>query len=76
MTSNITLDGLTIRELELLLASTIDQRQTAVAKWSSAVASEAPLSTTLPWAGAVNAAENRIDCINAELGRRRRGTAV
>lgn len=70
------LDELSIRELELLLASARDQYNTAAANWRKVASSDAPLSDTLPWAGAVNAAERRFERVRKELARRQQGAAA
>lgn len=64
------LERLAVGQLKALRVSVIDQLQTATALWRRAATTNAPLSDTLKWAGSINAAERRIDKINAELGRR------
>lgn len=75
-TDNTALDTLSVRELELIRTSAIDQAQTAQAGWHQTIASNQPLESTLAWVNSLHAAERRIDRINAELGRRQRGATA
>ncbi|HDS1146519.1 hypothetical protein JY461_11785 [Stenotrophomonas maltophilia] len=70
------LDEVPTRELELLLASARDQYATAVNNWQCAVESDEPLASTLPLAGAVDAADRRAVRILKELARRQQGAAA
>lgn len=70
------LDEVPTRELELLLASARDQYATAVNNWQCAVESDKPLASTLPLAGAVDAADRRAVRILKELARRQQGAAA
>ena len=70
------LERLDVGQLKALRVAAVDQLQTATSLWRRAATANAPLADTLQWAGSINAAERRIDRINAELGRRAFGRSA